>query len=138
MAGPVAASSAPSPPARRKPSPPTSTTKSRSRSLAVRRPLQLDDVALRVADVERGAASLRAVTRLHFADLDAGGGQVRAQAWLVELGQRQAEVIEVAALGARPCAAHLAERPVQRDQVDQLGSGAQLIEAEPLLRLLQR
>jgi len=68
--------------------------------------LQLDDVAVGIADVHRGAHAAGAVAVADFAGLDAVGAQMGGDRGGIEGGQRQRDVVDVAALGAgaRPAA----------------------------------
>src|SRR3546814_6961231 len=56
--------------------------------------------------------------------------EVGADGGLVERGDRDREMVDVAALAARRRAAHRAELAVDGDEIDQRTAGAQLIEPD--------
>src|SRR3546814_6365853 len=62
--------------------------------------------------------------------------EVGAYGGLVELGDRDREMVDVAALAPRRRAAHRAELAVDGDEIDQRTAGAQLIEPDLGLRAL--
>src|SRR6185312_7342048 len=104
---------------------------------AARRTLELDRVAVGIADIERRAVAFGAVALDHLARMHAMRGEMGAQRALVERRDAQAEMIDVARLAAGRRAAHAAEPAVERDEVDERGPGAQLQEAELLLPFLE-
>src|SRR5258707_10826074 len=90
------------------------------------RRLELDRVAVRVFDVERGAGALGAVALDDFAGRDAVAGEMGAQRRLVEAFETDAEMVEVVAFGAGSGAAFAAELAVEGHEIDQRRAGAQL------------
>lgn len=61
-----------------------------------------------------------------------------AQSGLVEVLDAEREMIEIAPFGAGRGAAFRAERAVKRDKIDEGRSGAQMIEPERLLLMIER
>src|SRR5690606_337962 len=104
------------------------------RSSGGSRSLQLDDIAFRVADVDRRAFALGTITRTRLFDRDAVTGEMGADRGIVEAVESEREMIQVAALGPRRRAAHRAELARDGDEIDQGVTGTKLIEAD--LRLL--
>ena len=104
--------------------------------LPTRRPLELDDVAFGVRDIQGRAFALRAVALLHRS----GGMAVRCQLApdrrLVERVDPEAEVIQVAALRSRRRTACTPEHAVDRHEIDQRAAGAQLDQADRILATL--
>src|SRR5688572_23949522 len=98
------------------------------------RPLEFDDVAFGIADIERRPLAFRAVARACFTDLDSLLGQVGADLGLIVPVERDAEVIEVAPFLAWRRAAHAAHLAVDRHQIDQGAAGPYLGQSD--LRLL--
>src|SRR6185312_3370496 len=101
-------------------------------------PFQFDHVAFGILHIDRGAIALGAVARLDRPCLMAVRMQVGQDRLAIERGDAQAEVIEVAAFRARRGTAKAAEFSTHRHQVDQRCTGAQLIQADIALYLLQR
>src|SRR5690606_19300943 len=100
------------------------------------RALQLDGVAVRILDVEGGPGAVGAVALADLARRDGVALEVRADRGLVEGGERERHVVDVAALRAGRRAAGPAERTVDGNQVDQALPGPELVEAERLDRAL--
>src|SRR3954471_13951044 len=100
------------------------------RRLAVRRPFELYDIALRISEVNRDAVALGAKARPDVANGHAVLPEMRGDRMLVERLDAQAQVIHVATFVARSGATLLAERPCDRDEVDHRGAGAQMRHAE--------
>ena len=98
--------------------------------LAIRRPLQLDGVALGIGEVDRDAVALGAEAGPDLADGDTVMLEVGDDRVLVEGFDAQAKVVHVAALGARSSASGLAQGAMDFDQIDEQGAHAQVRHAE--------
>src|SRR3954467_373503 len=85
------------------------------RRLAVGRAFELDDIALRISEVNRDAVALGAKARPDVAHGHAVLPEMRGDRMLVERLDAQAQVIHVATFVARSDATLLAERPCDRD-----------------------
>ena len=97
-----------------------------------RRTLELDDVAVGVGDIERGAVALRTIAPSDLADGDAVPPQMGGQRRVVEATDAHREMVQVAPRG-RFCRLR---RGTGRHQINHRGAGAQLHElglVEPAL-----
>ena len=101
--------------------------------LAAWRPLELDHIALRVANVEGRAFALRTVYRRQRARFNAVGLKMAANGSFIEGFDAKAEIIEIAALlsGRRPASA--LELSGNGNKVKQRAAGAQLNQANRIL-----
>src|SRR3546814_11383382 len=72
-------------------------------------PLEFDDIAFGVGDVDRWPFAFGAVTRPGLFDRDGMMREVGAAGGLVERGDRAREMVDVATLAARSRAPHPAE-----------------------------
>src|SRR6516164_4056565 len=99
------------------------------------RPLELDAVAVGVLDVQRATLALRPVAGGRLAGRDAAGGEPGDECRLIEGRDRETEVLEVA---ARPRWLACTERPIERHEIDEAASRAQLRESQLRLLTLHR
>src|SRR5262249_46416861 len=95
-------------------------------------PFQLDDIAVRVPDIDRGPHPLGAISLAHFAPLDAGCCELGAQGGFVERCEPQRDVVHVPPRIPWGCATGPAQRASDIDEVDQRCPSAQLHEPERL------
>src|SRR5688572_22142506 len=119
-------------------SPPSLLPRYASSSRVPWRPLQLDDIAFRIADVERWSLALGAIARARLANLDSLRRQIGTDLCLVIAVKRDAEMIEVAPFLARRGATHSAKLAVDRHEIDQGLSGAHLRQSDLGLLALHR
>ncbi len=94
------------------------------------RALQLDDVAFRIAEVERRPFTLRTEARFNRSRRHAMRNEIRLNARFIERLQAHTEVIEVEAFRSRRGAAHCPKLAVYRNEIDERTSSAQLDQAE--------
>ena len=83
------------------------------------RPFQLDDIALRIGDVDRRAFSLRAVSRRQRAGFHIVCGQLTPNVGFVEGFDAKAEVIEISTFLSGRRTARASELAIHRYEVDQ-------------------
>jgi aryl-alcohol dehydrogenase-like predicted oxidoreductase len=102
---------------------------------SLRRSLELDHVAFRIAQINRRPSPLRAITLHHFARRNPVGRKVAVDEICVERLDAHAEVIHVERFRAGRGAAHAAQLTDDRDQIDQRAPGAQLNQTEIVLAL---
>src|SRR5690606_28882361 len=101
------------------------------RRLRAGRALELDDVAVRIAQVQGGPFALGAEVQAGRAQrLQAVPRQVGEDRRLVEGLDAQADMVDVAALFAGAGATAPAQRAIQADQVDHRGAGTQVQHAQ--------
>src|SRR5262245_42778220 len=100
--------------------------------LAVRRPFQLDGVALGIREVDRNAATLGAEAVPDVADGDTMVFQMSDDRVPVERLDAQAEVVHVAPFRSGRSAASLAQRAIHFDQIDERRAHAQVRHPELL------
>ena len=91
--------------------------------------LQLDDVPLRISDVNRRTITFRAIAPFHSAGLKALFGKLASQLGFIERLDTQAEVLQVPALLAGCCAADFTHLASHRNQIDQRTSSTQLYQS---------
>src|SRR4051812_10974774 len=97
-----------------------------------RRAFELHRVAFWIGQVDRRSFSLRAVSGRYVAGRDAYGVEVKPDRRFVERFDTQAEVVQISPFAARRGPAGTTERTVDRDEIDQRASRAQLHKADIL------
>src|SRR3546814_13082845 len=99
-------------------------------------PLEFDDIAFGVGEVDRWPFAFGAVTRPGLFDRDGMMREVGADGGLVERGDRDREKVDVATLAARRRAAHRAELAVAGDAIEQRTADAYLIAPDTGMRAI--
>ena len=97
-----------------------------------RRTFELDPIALRIQQIDRGSLAIGAEAHAGFLDRHAMSPQMIGDRSSIERVNAQAEVIDVMALATRRRPAAAAKRPRHIDEIDQGPSGTQMQQAEIL------
>ncbi len=90
------------------------------------RSLQLDDISLRVSDINGRALALGAVAQCDRTNLETVRFYLMANARFVERLNPKTKVIQVATIAAGCCAACAAEVAVHRHEIKNRSAGTQL------------
>lgn len=102
------------------------------------RPFQFNRVAFWIVEVHGRTFALGAITRFDRAGIDAMIRQVRANAGCIEGIDAQAEMIHVATFTPRRRTTFATQLSINRDQIDQRTTGAQLDQTNLVLTALDR
>src|SRR5947207_411394 len=103
-----------------------------------RRSFQLDDVALRIGQVNRRAVAFGAITGFDFAGFDSSTAKVREYPVSIEWFDPKTEVIQISAARAWSGSADFAQGAVDRNEVNEGISRAKLVQAQIFLNLFYR